>query len=297
MHIKQAVDGAAARFAAVGIEQASADAELIAAHVLQVSRGELGAKMVTGESFDVNQSELFSGLVEKRAARVPLQHLTGVAYFRNLELQVGPGVFVPRPETELLVDLAIDALSKAALADSALADATLAETGQPIVVDLGTGSGAIALAIVQEVPKSKVFAIELNPDSISFTRKNFERYGQNATLIEGDMADAFAELNGQVHLLVSNPPYIPNDMVPRDPEVHLHDPSLALYGGDDGMNLVHTVLAVANRLLRSGGKILIEHADIQGEITRRLASEAGFVDVKTQQDLTGRDRALSATIP
>ena len=287
MLIKQAVDGAAARFAAVGIEQASVDAELIAAHVLQVSRGELGAKMVTGESFDANQSELFAALVEKRSARVPLQHLTGVAYFRNLELQVGPGVFVPRPETELLVDLAIGALSKSALA----------ETANPIVVDLGTGSGAIALAIAQELPQSKVFAVELNPDSISFTRKNFERYGQNAKLVQGDMADAFAELNGQVHLLVSNPPYIPNDMVPRDPEVHLHDPSLALYGGADGMDLVHTVLAVANRLLVSGGKLLIEHADIQGEITRRLASEAGFIDVKTLQDLTGRDRALSATKP
>ena len=287
MQLKQAVDGAAARFAAVGIEQASVDAELIAAHVLQVSRGELGAKMVTGESFDANQSELFAALVEKRSARVPLQHLTGVAYFRNLELQVGPGVFVPRPETELLVDLAIDALSKSALA----------ETANPIVVDLGTGSGAIALAIAQELPQSKVFAVELNPDSISFTRKNFERYGQNAKLVQGDMADAFAELNGQVHLLVSNPPYIPNDMVPRDPEVHLHDPKLALYGGADGMDLVHTVLAVANRLLVSGGKLLIEHADIQGEITRRLASEAGFIDVKTLQDLTGRDRALSATKP
>ena len=287
MQLKQAVDGAADRFAAVGIEQASVDAELIAAHVLQVSRGELGAKMVTGESFDAHQSELFAALGEKRSARVPLQHLTGVAYFRNLELQVGPGVFVPRPETELLVDLAIDALSKSALA----------ETANPIVVDLGTGSGAIALAIAQELPQSKVFAVELNPDSISFTRKNFERYGQNAKLVQGDMADAFAELNGQVHLLVSNPPYIPNDMVPRDPEVHLHDPSLALYGGADGMDLVHTVLAVANRLLVSGGKLLIEHADIQGEITRRLASEAGFIDVKTLQDLTGRDRALSATKP
>ena len=287
MLIKQAVDGAAARFAAVGIEQASVDAELIAAHVLQVSRGELGAKMVTGESFDANQSELFAALVEKRSARVPLQHLTGVAYFRNLELQVGQGVFVPRPETELLVDLAIGALSKSALA----------ETANPIVVDLGTGSGAIALAIAQELPQSKVFAVELNPDSISFTRKNFERYGQNAKLVQGDMADTFVELNGQVHLLVSNPPYIPNDMVPRDPEVHLHDPKLALYGGADGMDLVHTVLAVANRLLVSGGKLLIEHADIQGEITRRLASEAGFIDVKTLQDLTGRDRALSATKP
>ena len=282
MLIKQAVDGAAASFAAAGIEQASVDAELIAAHVLKVSRGELGAKMVTGETFDANQSELFSVLVEKRAARVPLQHLTGVANFRNLELQVGPGVFVPRPETEVVVGLAI---------------AALAEATSPTVVDLGTGSGAIALSIAQEVPQAKVFAVELNPDSISFTRKNFERYGQNATLVEGDMADAFENLNGQVQLLVSNPPYIPLDMVPKDPEVHLHEPKLALYGGEDGMSLVHVVLAVANRLLVSGGKLLIEHADIQGEITRRLASEAGFIDVATHQDLAGRDRALSATKP
>jgi len=282
MLIKQAVDGAAASFAAAGIEQASVDAELIAAHVLKVSRGDLGAKMVTGETFDANQSELFSALVEKRAARVPLQHLTGVANFRNLELQVGPGVFVPRPETEVVVGLAIAALTEAT---------------SPIVVDLGTGSGAIALSIAQEVPQAKVFAVELNPDSISFTRKNFERYGQNATLVEGDMADAFENLNGQVQLLVSNPPYIPLDMVPKDPEVHLHEPKLALYGGEDGMSLVHVVLAVANRLLVSGGKLLIEHADIQGEITRRLASEAGFIDVATHQDLAGRDRALSATKP
>jgi release factor glutamine methyltransferase len=282
MLIKQAVDGAAASFAAAGIEQASVDAELIAAHVLKVSRGELGAKVVTGETFDANQSELFSALVEKRAARVPLQHLTGVANFRNLELQVGPGVFVPRPETEVVVGLAIAALTQAT---------------SPTVVDLGTGSGAIALSIAQEVPQAKVFAVELNPDSISFTRKNFVRYGQNATLVEGDMADAFENLNGQAQLLVSNPPYIPLDMVPKDPEVHLHEPKLALYGGEDGMSLVHVVLAVANRLLVSGGKLLIEHADIQGEITRRLASEAGFIDVATHQDLAGRDRALSATKP
>ena len=282
MQIKQAVDGAAARFAALGIEQASVDAELLAAHVLQVSRGELGAKLVIGESFDVNQLESFLGLVERRAERVPVQHLTGIAYFRNLELQVGAGVFVPRPETEVVAGLAI---------------AALANFVEPIVVDLGTGSGAIALSIAQEVPSAKVFAIELNPDSMYFSRQNFERYAQNATLVEGDMSDAFSDLNGQVQLLVSKPPYIPIDMVPKDPEVHLHEPRLALYGGEDGMSLVHAVLAVASRLLVSGGRVLIEHADIQGEITRRLAIEAGFIDVATYQDLAGRDRALSATKP
>ena len=286
MQIKQAVDGAAARFAALGIEQASVDAELLAAHVLQVSRGELGAKMVIGDTFDDKAHESFLALVEKRAERLPLQHLTGVAFFRQLELKVGPGVFVPRPETEIVAGLAIDALA-----------VFLKDVQTPIAVDLGTGSGAIALSLAHEVPQAKVFAVELNPESIGYTKMNFGRYGANATLIEGDMADAFEYLNGQVNVLVSNPPYIPIDMVPKDVEVALHEPSLALYGGADGMSAVHTVLAVANRLLVSGGRLFIEHADIQGPLTRRLATEAGFIDVLTHQDLAGRDRALSATKP
>jgi release factor glutamine methyltransferase len=279
MKIKLALESAAARFEQAGIESASADAEILLGHLLNLSRGELQSKVITDEEF--SQVDEFEALVQKRAERFPLQHLTGVAHFRRLTLKVGPGVFVPRPETEVVTQIAVDALRASGHAE-------------PIAVDLATGSGAIALSLAVEVPNAKVFAIELSVEALKYTKQNFAELAPDAVLVEGDLADAFPELNGTVDVLVSNPPYIPDEMIPIYPEVHLHDPSLALYGGADGLDVVRKVDVVARRLLHTGGTLIIEHADMQGEAVRELLLASGWRQVRTHKDYVGRDRATTA---
>ena len=280
MKLSVAIESATKRFEEAGIESARADAEILASFVLDISRGELLSKTITEDSFSEEESMKYELLVSKRAERFPLQHLTGFAYFRALELKVGPGVFVPRFETEVVTQLAVDAL-KAVASDS------------PVAVDLATGSGAIALSLATEVPYSKVHAVELSVDALVFTRENFARYAPTADLRQGDLADAFQDLNGQVDVLISNPPYIPDEMIPIYPEVHLHDPSLALYGGSDGLDLIRKVDSTARRLLRPGGSLIIEHADMQGKAVQELLLASGWRLVATHKDLAGRDRATT----
>lgn len=270
------------RFSDAGIETPKADAELLVGHVLELSRGEVQAQALIDATIDPAKLQELEPLAIRRESREPLQHITGIAYFRQLELHVGRGVFVPRPETESVAQLAIDALSAA-------------QTPEPIAVDLGTGSGAIALAMAVEVPTAKVFAVEKSTDAFPFTRKNFEKYEHTgARLVLGDLRDEFAELNGTADVVASNPPYIPVDAIPRDPEVRDYDPNLALYGGADGMDVIHLVSATASRLLREGGYLVIEHADNQGEQVRQLLLADGWHEVQKHQDLTGRDRSVSA---
>jgi release factor glutamine methyltransferase len=226
------------------------------------------------------QSRLFAEFSARRFAREPLQHITGVAYFRQLQLVVGRGVFVPRPETEVVVQIAIDELRAS-------------ELYAPIAVDLGTGSGAIALSMHTEVTKAQVHAVELSADAYKFSRQNFDRY-PGAELLLGDMADAFNSLNGSVSVVVSNPPYIPNEMVPIYPEVHLFDPKLALYGGTDGLDVVRVAIASADRLLLQGGLVVIEHADTQSAAVGELLLAEGFTEVRAHKDLNEKDRAVSA---
>lgn len=281
MKLSAAIELASSKFEQAGIESFLADSEILLAFVLNLSRGELQVKAITGDLLSEHQENTFLGLVSKRAERFPLQHLTGVAYFRQLELKVGPGVFVPRFETEGVTQLAVDALRAVPVEN-------------PITVDLATGSGAIALSLATEVPNAKVYAVELSEEALEYTRANFDKYAPEATLRQGDLADAFPELNGLVDVLVSNPPYIPDDMIPIYPEVHLHDPSLALYGGADGLDLVRKVEASAKRLLRPGGTLIIEHADMQGDAIRELILGLGWRQCVTHKDLAGRDRATTA---
>jgi len=282
MKLSVAIESATKRFEEAGIESAGADAEILASFVLGINRGELLSKTITDESFGEEDALKFEELVAKRAQRFPLQHLTGYAYFRALELKVGPGVFVPRFETEVVTQLAVDALRAI-------------PSEEPIAVDLATGSGAIALSLATEVPNAKIYAVELSADALVFTRENFARYAPNAELRQGDLADAFGDLDGQVDVLISNPPYIPDEMIPIYPEVHLHDPSLALYGGTDGLDLIRKVDASARRLLRPGGSLIIEHADMQGKAVQELLLASGWRNVATQKDLAGRDRATTGT--
>lgn len=268
-----------------GIADADVDADLLIGHVLGQSRGQVQAAAVIGRALDAADAAAILELVRRRSAREPLQHITGVAPFRSLVLAVGPGVFVPRPETEQVAQLAIDALR-------GMPDA------EPIAVDLGTGSGAIALAMATEVPHAKVFAVENSPDAFPWTTRNFAESGAgNATLVFGDLADAFVELDGTVAVVISNPPYIPADAIPRDPEVRLFDPAHALYGGADGLDVVRQVSRTALRLLRPGGALVIEHGELQGAEIRALLDADGWRASATHRDYTTRDRATTAIRP
>lgn len=286
MLLGDVVRHAAERFASVGIESATADAELLAGHVLGLSRGGVQAQILIGAELDESQAATLTELYGRRLAREPLQHITGTAYFRQLELGVGKGVFIPRPETEFVAQLAIDAIR----------DFITAGTAEPIAADLGTGSGAIALAMATENPSARIYAVEKSEDAFPFTAANFAKYASagNATLIKGDLADAFADLDGTVSVVASNPPYIPIDAVPRDEEVRLHDPELALYGGEDGMSVMHLVSATAKRLLVDGGVLVVEHADSQSEQVCQLLLADGWRNVRAHRDLTDRDRAVTA---
>ncbi len=275
-------DLAITRLTDAGVATPEADADLLIGHVLELSRGEVQAKAIAGAELRSDQLDELRPMLDRRIAREPLQHITGVAYFRSLALAVGPGVFVPRPETEQVAQYAIDALRAVA-------------TPEPIGVDLGTGSGAIAFAMATEVPHARVYAIEVSPDAFAWTTKNRERTGAtNATLFLGDLAAAFPELDGTVDVVISNPPYIPSDAIPRDLEVQLHDPSVALYGGADGLDVVRLVSTTATRLLHSGGTLVLEHGEVQGASISALLKSDGWTAVATHRDLLGRDRATTA---
>ena len=240
------------------------------------------ARAVAGAELTEAEAAELAALLARRVAREPLQHLTGHAPFRSLDLLVGPGVFVPRPETESVAQLAIDALQAVA-------------APQPVAVDLGTGSGAIALALATEVPHARVLAVERSPEAFAWAERNREHVGAaNATIVLGDLADAFPELVGAVDVVVSNPPYIPDDAIPRDPEVRLHDPAMALYGGPDGLDVVRVISRRAQELLRPGGALVLEHGELQGAEIRALLTADGWRAAATSRDLLGRDRTTAA---
>jgi release factor glutamine methyltransferase len=294
--LDRVIPAAAQRLDAAGVATPRVDAELLAAHVLGVERGEVARRVMLGREAPEGFAGAFETLVAAREQRIPLQHLTGAAAFRGLVLAVGPGVFVPRPETEVVAGAAIEA-----------ARAVAARGGEPLVVDLCTGSGAIALAVATEVPDARVVALELDPAAVDWARRNVEALAPGRVdLRVADVArcdeTVLSDLAGDVDVVVSNPPYIPPDATPQDVEVADFDPVFALYGGgDDGLGTVRSALAAAAGLLRPGGLLVMEHADSQGPATRALAlsmpGPAGgscWSDVRTMPDLTGRDRALLA---
>ena len=275
-------DQAVAALSAAGVEDPTVDAELLLGHVLELSRGQVQAKVATGSAVSENDEAAVGTLVARRARREPLQHITGRAPFRNIELAVGPGVFVPRPETEQVAQYAIDALRAVA-------------SPEPVAVDLGTGSGAIALALATEVPHSSVYAVENSADAFAWAKRNFHEVGAaNSHLVMDDIADALHSLDGRVDVVVSNPPYIPAAAIPHDPEVHLFDPEHALYGGPDGLDVVRIVSTTARRLLHPGGTVVIEHGELQGAEIRDLLTADGWRAAATHPDLLGRDRATIA---
>lgn len=248
------------RLARAGVPSPSVDAAEIVAHATGTTRGRLFLQDVPSEEQKVRIEQLLA----RRLSRVPLQHLLGTAAFRYLEVEVGPGVFIPRPETELLAEAGIRSLA-----------------GQPeggrVAVDLCSGSGILALSLATECPGSEVHAVEWDDDAVAWTRRNVAAHadqlaerGSRVIVHHADAGAAADEdgvllgLVGRVDVVVSNPPYIPDDMIPREPEVRDHEPSAALYGGPDGLDLVRRIAVTAAMLLRPGGLLAMEHADVQG---------------------------------
>lgn len=269
------LEDAVTRLAEAGVGSPVADAEWLLSHVLGAPRALLRRSAV-----DATQKAAYLELVDARARRFPLQHLTGSAAFRYVEVEVGPGVFVPRPETELLAGWAIE--HAAALTD-------------PVVVELCAGSGAISLSIVHEVPHARVHAVELDPPAVEWAQRNLA--GTGVDLRQGDMAEAFADLDGAVDVVVANPPYIPLDAWESVvPEARDHDPALALWSGDDGLDAMRVVEQTAWRLLRPGGVVGAEHADAQGESAPAVFA-ARWADVRDHRDLAQRPRWVTARRP
>jgi release factor glutamine methyltransferase len=356
--LRDAVRAAARVLADAGVDSAEFDAVALAAHVLRISTAEVHKLMITGSPIPEGLDHLLDDVVAERARRVPLQHLTGKAGFRRLVLSVGPGVFVPRFETELTAGLAIAFLSEPEpgkpreradqtspnlgtllnplgkpreradqaganlgtvpnplgkpreRADQAGANlGTVPNTvssfgsphparslGLPVVVDLCSGSGAIALAIKDEVPAAEVHGVELSDLAHAWAIRNRDDLGLDVDLRLGDARVAFPDLEASVDVVVSNPPYIPVGAVPNDPEVRDHDPEVALFGGSsDGLRIPTEVAARAAVLLRPGGLLVMEHADVQGDsLPAALRATGSWRELQDHMDLNGRPRALTA---
>lgn len=268
---------ATARLVAGGVASPEHDAAELLAHLLGTDRG----RLVLVDEVGPEVAERYAALVERRAAREPLQHLTGLAHFRHVTLRVGPGVFVPRPETELLAGWAVE---QAAGLDS------------PVVVDLCAGSGAIAACLTDEVPHARVYAAEVDPVAVDWARRNLA--GRGVELVQADLADAFEELLGTVDVVVCNPPYIPLDAWESvAPEARDHDPHLALFSGADGLDAIRVLEVRAARLLRVGGVVGCEHADAQGRAAPAVFAATGrWSEVRDHPDLAGRARFTTARL-
>jgi release factor glutamine methyltransferase len=268
---------ATGRLASAGVESPRNDAELLAAFALGVSRGRLPLV----DRFTTEQAGAYRGLVERRVDREPLQYLTGTAGFRYLDLAVGPGAFVPRPETELLAGWGID-LARALAA--------------PLVVDLCAGPGPIALSVATEVPAATVYAVEKSPAALDWLRRNAADLAPGTHVVAGDVADPelLGDLRGRVDVLLSNPPYVPVG-TPVPPEVDRFDPATAVFGGPDGLAVVRPVIARAAELLRPGGAVAIEHDEEHAAVVPELLRvDDRFDRIDRHRDLTGRPRFTTA---
>ena len=265
-----ALDEATERLRRAGVPTPRVDAELLLAFVLGIPRGRLLLAPAPSDP----ELDRYGELIGRRAARRPLQHITGSAPFRHLELDVGPGVFVPRPETELLVDAVLGARPA-------------------VVVDLCAGSGALALAVAHEAPGTTVYALERDRDALRWLRRNAA--GTAVTVVAGDVTDArvLTELHGRVDAVVSNPPYVPSATL-VEPEVHA-DPTEAVFAGPDGLHVIPAVIARAADLLRPGGLAVIEHDDSHGAVVPELLrADGGWAEIADHPDLSGRPRFVTA---
>ncbi len=273
MNLSQLIARVAEELASSGIESHTFEAREIIAHQLKISKAELSMLELQESSVSEDDLQKISNLSSERAKRVPLQHLIGKSYFRNLELDVGPGVFIPRPETETLVEIALGL-----------------ELPERSLFEVGAGSGAISISLSEESDFDAT-AIEISGDSARWTRKNIENYGNQVELIVGDFEDHMP--TRKYGLLISNPPYIPSQAIPVDPEVNLHDPAEALYSGEDGLDLIR-LLAESKNYLHTGGVLLFEHDESQRVEIVELLLEKDWRGIQSFKDLNGRDRFIQA---
>ncbi|WP_069167559.1 peptide chain release factor N(5)-glutamine methyltransferase [Nocardia altamirensis] len=282
--LRPAINDAVETLRAAGVHSPQSDAEHLAAHVLGVERTRLLMTPLIAPSALAE----YRALVARRASRIPLQHLTGTAAMGDIELAVGPGVFIPRPETELLFAWALAQLE------------TLPHDHTPVVVDLCTGSGALALAIAHARPDADVHAVELDPAALEWARRNADRCRADGdtpiTLHAADVTDPalLTELDGRVDLVVANPPYIP-DGAELDPEVADHDPHMALFSGSDGLDVIRAIIPTITRLLRPTGGVAVEHDDSNGsDLAAMLGKNGDFIDIVEHPDLAGKPRFVAA---
>ncbi|MEP7021937.1 MAG: peptide chain release factor N(5)-glutamine methyltransferase [Pseudonocardiales bacterium] len=265
---------ATALLGAAGVDSARVDAELLLAHSLGVER----SRLTLVDTVPTEAEAAFAKVLARRVLREPLQYIVGRAPFRNLEVLVGPGVFIPRPETELLVDAVLP---------------TLQAVSAPIVVDLCAGTGALALAIADEVPGARAYAVERSTAALEWLRRNTA--ATTVQVVAADVRDSalLVELRATVDAVVCNPPYVPRAQS-VEPEVRA-DPDDAVFAGPDGMALMPAVAARAAQLLRAGGVLAVEHDDTQGESMPELLGDLGcWADIRAHLDLSGRPRYVSA---
>lgn len=280
MKLSEALSFATEKLSVAAVPSPQADATWLLCHILDTDRSDLLTRITFDQELTPEQLDAFEVALARREKREPLQHITGTAAFRSLELSVGPGVFVPRPETEQVVQYAIDYLRQ------------LPVPG--VAIDLGTGSGAIAIAMAKEVPQAKVFAVELSESAHAYASKNIVANGVSVELRLGAMQEVVSDLVGSLDVVISNPPYIPNSAIPIDPEVRNYDPELALYGGEDGLDVIRDISGIAAALLRPGGLLVLEHADGQSDDIRELLLTDGWLNVSAFQDATMRYRTITA---
>ena len=284
--MREAILSATETLAAAGVSSPEHDAKALALHVLGLSKP---SDLLLADGFDETQAAAFLDLVARRAQRVPLQHLTGSVGFRYIELEVGPGVFVPRPETESVVQWAVDAIAAEGWVT-------------PVLADLCTGSGTIAFALANEVPGATVHAVERDPDALAWTRRNAAKRvaagDPEVHLHLGSVEESLLDMDGRFDLVASNPPYVAtHEAHIPDPEVVDHDPEIALFAGADGLDVIRLVEQAARRLLKPSGLVVVEHSDRQGKTAPAVFEQHGWVEVADHQDLTGRDRFVTARLP
>ncbi|MDF0753754.1 peptide chain release factor N(5)-glutamine methyltransferase [Gardnerella greenwoodii] len=293
----QVLRDAVKKLESAGVESAEYDARLLLAKACGVSLAELNKALILGDLTDFlpDYASKYSDFVSRRASREPLQHIVGRAPFRYLDLQVGKGVFVPRPETEIVVEAGLDWLRESGIS-------------KPTVVDLCAGSGAIGLSIATEVADAQVWAVEKSPEAFQYLQKNFEETAKKweniqifsryhavlADATKAHISDLIPELHaicGKVDLVITNPPYVPESQVPEQVEVREYDPPLALYGGSaDGLAIPEQIMRAAFALLRRGGAMVMEHDISQGDALADYAKNIGFISAKVKNDLTNRAR-------
>ena len=266
--LRCAIDSATTLLADAGIDSARYDAEELAAHLAGTERGRLALIDSPDDAF----FDRYHAAIAARSRRVPLQHLTGTAAFGPLTLFVGPGVFIPRPETEAMLEWAT-------------AQCLPGTSARPVIVDVCTGSGALALALAQHWPAARVIGIDDSDAALDYARRNSA--GTAVELVCADVTDPglLTELDGQVDLVVANPPYVP-DAVELEPEVSQHDPPHAVFGGPDGMTVIAAIIRLAGRWLRPGGLFAVEHDDTTSLRTSELVSSTGLFD-----DIVARHRS------